>query len=122
MYCEEIAKSRDGGIGTMTAGKPMLDVAYLVSLMRMDCFQSKLRRYEAFIATSNRGKLVPIPISILGGWHQDAYTFLFGITRNVAVRAIESYGNIWATITQRHAVVAVMSNAACLIAGLQQVI
>lgn len=83
---------------------------------------AKLWRYKAFTPSFNKGRLVSILPSTLGGGHPDAFTAKFGSAQNVAVRAMESYGNIWVTITQMHAATAITSSAACLIARLQQVV
>eukprot|EP00177_Eucheuma_denticulatum_P005752 GFKZ01010498.1.p1 GENE.GFKZ01010498.1~~GFKZ01010498.1.p1 ORF type:complete len:360 (+),score=7.35 GFKZ01010498.1:417-1496(+) len=55
---------------------------------------AKHRRYHSFLATSARGRLAPVPISTLGGWHPNAYAVLTEVARNVAVRAVETYGKV----------------------------
>lgn len=62
-----------------------------------------------------------MPISTLEDGHPDAYVLLTYVARNVAMRAVGTYGQILAVSMKMHAVVAViyiMSNAACLMAVL----
>lgn len=48
--------------------------------------------FAARSTSSAKSRLVPVPISTLGGWHPDAYVVIAEIARGVAVRAVERRG------------------------------
>eukprot|EP00177_Eucheuma_denticulatum_P008465 GFKZ01015388.1.p2 GENE.GFKZ01015388.1~~GFKZ01015388.1.p2 ORF type:complete len:168 (-),score=7.07 GFKZ01015388.1:12-515(-) len=74
----------------------------------------KNRRCQSFIATSTRSRLVPVPMSILGGWRRDAYAVLI----DVAARAMETFGRVRSVFVEMHEAASVASNVACLTTSL----
>lgn len=83
--------------------------------------RANLRRYDSFIDNIARGRLVPVPISTLRGWHLGAYALRSDVARNVAVRTMETWGKVPKVLTQKHAAAPSMLNAACMMASLQPV-
>lgn len=69
-------------------------------------------RYQSFIAASSKGILLSVSMFTLGGW-------LYGGEKNVAVRAVQTFGKACGFFIQSHAAAAVMYNAVCLVDGLK---
>ena len=62
-------------------------------------------------------KLIPMPLSTLGGWHPDSHRAMRSIAVNTASRTLNSLDYPSQTLFQRHAAVLVANNAVCLISG-----
>lgn len=62
----------------------------------------KHRRYQSFIATSTRGRLVPMPIYIIRGWNLDECAVINNVGRHFLVRAMETYGKVGGFFMQKH--------------------
>ena len=80
----------------------------------------KLRHYSAFLQSQGPGsRLVPIPVSTLGGWHPEAYGFVAGLAESIASRAMMPRSFARQAMFCRHAARMVRNNANCLLDGVQ---
>ena len=62
-------------------------------------------------------KLLPLPLSTLGGWHPDSHRAMRSIAVNITSRTLNSLEYASQTFLKRHAALLVASNAVCLISG-----
>ena len=63
-------------------------------------------------------QLLPVPISILGGRHPDAYRALCSVATTIAARGMSTFSSAKSILFRRHAALLVTNNALCLMSGL----
>ena len=80
---------------------------------------AKVSRYSGMLqAAGTRFKLLPVPLSTLGGWHPDAHKALCSVATTIAERGLSTFSRARSILFQRHAALLVTNNALCLISGL----
>ena len=62
-------------------------------------------------------KLLPMPLSTLGGWHPDSDRAMRSIAVKIVSRTLNSPEYASQNLFQRHASLVVANNAVCLISG-----
>ena len=79
-------------------------------------WDEKIRKFGRILHESATAvKLLPMPLSSLGGWHPDSHRAIWSIAVNIASRTVNSLEYASQTLFQRHAAVLVVNNAVCLI-------
>ena len=68
-------------------------------------------------ASATAAKLIPMPISTLGGWDPDSHRAMGTTAVNFASRTLRSLHYARATLFQRHAALLVANNAVCVMCG-----
>lgn len=87
-----------------------LYVAYSVRMGRhSDCIQG----------SGPNCSLIPVLISILGGWHPRPLRKVDTLDKNLAMKAMEAAPKAYLTLFDRHAAQLILSNVASLLAGVR---
>ena len=78
----------------------------------------KVSRYAGMLQAGGTGfKLLPVPLSTLGGWHPGAHKALCSVASTIAARGLSTFSRARSILFQRHAALLVTNNALCLMSG-----
>ena len=78
----------------------------------------KIRHYADFMqAQGPSAQLVPVPLSTLGGWHPEAYSFVSRLAETIAAKNTVPVPYARYTMFSRYAANLVRNNAVCLLDG-----
>ena len=80
---------------------------------------TRVSRYASMLQAAGTGfKLLPFPLSTLGGWHPDAQKALCSVASTIAARGLSTFSRSRSILFQRHAALLVTNNALCFMSGL----
>ena len=82
-----------------------------------DSTNDKYRQHAELARSMPGSKIIPITLSVTGGWHQTGYKYMRAIATEIATRQGEPKSMVLARMFQRHAARAISSAARCLSAG-----
>ena len=81
-------------------------------------WSTNFSKYSSVLETDGTTvHLIPVPISILGGWHPDSYGAIGSVVSAIASRALSSLYAARSILFQRHAALLVKNNAECPMSG-----
>ena len=88
-----------------------------MDLLKAAC-TAKVSRYSGMLKESGtRFKLLPVPLSTLGGWHPNAHRALCSVASTIAARGLSTFSRAKSILFKRHAALLVTNNALCLMSG-----